>query len=358
MADSKRLLSQGEAIREALWQAMEADSRVILLGEGVPDPKTIFGTTRGLQEHFGHQRVFDMPLAENGMTGIAIGAALAGMRPVMVHQRIDFMLLCMDQLINNAAKWRFMFAGRAHVPLVVRTIVGRGWGQGAQHAQALHALFAHIPGLKVAMPATPEDAKGMLIAAIRDDDPVLFIEHRWLHGLSDHVPPTPYAAPLAGAAVRRPGADITIAAFSYMVVEALLAAQALAEHGISAEVIDMRMARPLDVDTVAASAEKTGHLLVADIGWRTGGIAGELCAAVTERAWSCLKKAPGRIALPDLPAPTSHFLAASYYPDATPIALAAIAQLERKDVDIEALTARLRRETPPDVPQRAFTGPF
>lgn len=353
-----RRISQAEAIREALFQAMAADPRVILIGEGVPDPKHIFGTTAGLQEHFGRQRVFDMPLAENGMTGIAIGAALAGMRPVMVHQRIDFMLLCMDQLVNNAAKWRYMFANRARVPLVVRTIVGRGWGQGAQHAQALHTLFAHIPGLQVALPVTAGDAKGMLMAAIESDDPVLFIEHRWLHGLVDHVPPAAYVRPLQGAAVRRAGSDVTLAAFSYMVVEALLAAEALARQGISAEVIDMRMARPLDVDCVVDSVARTGRLVVADIGWKTGGVAGELVAAVTERAWDSLRRPPARVALPDLPAPTSHYLAADYYPDAIAIAQAAAAQLPGRDVDMEALRADLRRTTPADVPQREFTGPF
>lgn len=357
MTEQRRIL-QGEAIREALEQAMEADPSVVLIGEGVPDPKNIFGTTAGLRDRFGSQRVFDMPLAENGMTGIAIGAALAGLRPVMIHQRIDFMLLCMDQLINNAAKWRFMFAGQANVPLVVRTIVGRGWGQGAQHAQALHALFAHIPGLQVALPVSANDAKGMLMSALRDKNPVLFIEHRWLHGLADYVPAAPYTTPLHGAAVRRQGTDITLAAFSYMVVEALLAAEALARHGISVEVIDMRMARPLDVQTVAQSVRKTGRLLVADIGWKVAGIGAELVAAVTETAWTSLKNPPARIALPDLPAPTSHFLAADYYPDATSIALAIVEQLDAGHVSQEQLRDDLKRNTPADVPQREFTGPF
>ncbi|WP_152090774.1 alpha-ketoacid dehydrogenase subunit beta [Azospira sp. I09] len=358
MADTQRCLSQAEAIREALAQAMAADPRVILLGEGVPDPKHIFGTTAGLQEQFGPQRVFDTPLAENGMTGIAIGAALAGMRPVMVHQRIDFMLLCADQIINNAAKWRYVFAGRAHVPLVIRTVVGRGWGQGPQHAQALHSLFAHIPGLRVALPVTAHDAKGMLLAAIACDDPVLFVEHRWLHGLVDQVPEAPYIAPLEQAAIRRPGRDVTIAAFSYMVVESLLAAEALAEQGWEVEVLDMRMARPLDVAGVAASVARTGHLVAADIGWKTGGIAGELVAAITEQCWGQLAAAPARVTLPDLPAPTSHFLAADYYPDATSIALAVVAQRPDKTLDREQLQARLRRTTPADAPQKEFTGPF
>jgi pyruvate/2-oxoglutarate/acetoin dehydrogenase E1 component len=211
-----RELTYAQAIQEGLSQAMEADPRVIVIGEGVPDPKAIFATTAGLREKFGSQRVFDMPLSENGMTGICIGAALSGIRPVMVHQRIDFSLLAMDQLVNNAAKWHYMFDGLASVPLVVRVIIGRGWGQGPQHSQSLQALFAHIPGFKVVLPATPYDAKGMLISAIEDNNPVIFIEHRWLHNIRDVVPTPGYRAPLEKARVVHAGDKITVAAFSYM----------------------------------------------------------------------------------------------------------------------------------------------
>ena len=190
-----RELTYAQAIQEGLHQSMEADARVILVGEGVPDPKAIFATTAGLRDRFGSARVFDMPLSENGMTGICIGAALSGLRPVMVHQRIDFALLAMDQLVNNAAKWHYMFDGLANVPLVIRVIIGRGWGQGPQHSQSLQALFAHIPGFKVVLPATAYDAKGMLISAIEDNNPVIFIEHRWLHNIKDAVPAEPYRAP-------------------------------------------------------------------------------------------------------------------------------------------------------------------
>ena len=357
MPESSRQITQAEAIREALEQAMAEDDRVILIGEGVPDPKGIFGTTSGLQERFGKARVFDMPLAENGMTGICIGAAVSGMRPVMVHQRIDFALLCMDQLINNAAKWRYMFAGQVNVPLVVRVIVGRGWGQGPQHAQSLQALFAHVPGLKVVMPSSGYDAKGMLLAAIKDDNPVFFIEHRWLHGIVDEVPTLPYTVPLDKAAIRRSGKDATVVAFSFMVVEALLAAKALADFGIDLEVIDARTVRPLDMATIIESVTRTGTLIVADTSWKTGGIAGEVVAGVTETAFNILRRPPLRVALPDIPAPTSQYLTKDYYPDALHLARSIVAHIDATVAD-EELVSRLLRSTPHDVPQREFCGPF
>lgn len=355
---AERLITQAEAIREGTLQAMAADPRVIVIGEGVPDPKGTFGTTTGLFEEFGPRRVFDMPIAENGMTGICIGAALAGMRPVMVHQRMEFALLCVDQLVNNAAKWRFMFAGQVKVPLVVRMIIGRGWGQGPQHSQSLQALFAHFPGLRVAMPATGRDAKGMMMAAAAGDDPVILVEHRWLHVLVDQVPDEPYRVPLEGAAVRRPGRDVTLVGASFMVVECLLAAEALAEQGIEAEVIDLRMARPLDADTVIASVRKTGALAVAETGWLQYGLGSEVVSRVSEAAWGSLRHAPIRIGLPDLPCPTSPDLSRHYYPDAETLALAVVRQLGRSDVDTDALSRRLKRAEPLDVPQKDFTGPF
>lgn len=357
MPETTRQITQAEAIREALEQAMAEDERVILIGEGVPDPKEIFGTTSGLQQRFGAARVFDMPIAENGMTGICIGAAISGLRPVMVHQRIDFALLCMDQLVNNAAKWRYMFAGQVSVPLVVRFIVGRGWGQGPQHAQSLQALFAHVPGLKVVMPSSGHDAKGMLLAAIRDDNPVIFIEHRWLHGIVDKVPTLPYTIPLDKAVIRRPGKDATVVAFSFMVVEAMLVAQALADLGIDLEVIDARAVRPLDMAAIVESVKRTGVLIVIDTAWKTGGIAGEVVAGVTETAFGSLRRPPLRVGLPDIPAPTSHHLTKDYYPDALHLARAIVAHLDAAVSDAE-LVSRLLRSTPHDVPQREFCGPF
>jgi pyruvate dehydrogenase E1 component beta subunit len=291
------------------------------------------------------------------MTGICIGAAISGMRPVMVHQRIDFALLAMDQIVNNAAKWRYMFAGQVNVPLVIRVIVGRGWGPGPQHAQSLQALFAHIPGLKVVMPTSGRDAKGMLLAAIRDDNPVIFIEHRWLQGIVDHVPVEAYSTPLDQSLVCRPGKDATLVAFSYMVVEALLAAKALADFGIDLEVLDARAVRPLDMSGIVASVRRTGRLIVADTAWKTGGIAGEVVAGVAETAFDALRSPPLRIALPDLPVPTSHHLTRDFYPDALQVARKIAAHLGVDIPDAE-LVSRLSRSTPHDVPQMDFRGPF
>lgn len=355
-----RLMAFVEAIREALELAMEADQRVIVVGEGVPDPKAIFTSTAGLQERFGSARVFDMPLAENGMTGICIGAALSGLRPVMVHQRIDFALLAMDQLINNAAKWFYMFDGQARVPLVVRLLIGRGWGQGPQHSQSLQAMFAMVPGLKVVMPVTSYDAKGMLLAAIEDDNPVLFIEHRWLHHVQDHVPEGRYLAPLGVARVLAEGDHVTVAAFSYMVLEALKAAKALADHGIHVEVIDMRSVRPLDVTTVVESINKTGHLVVVDTAHRTGGIAGELIAECVETAFDRLKARPVRVTSPDYPTPTSQYMTAQYYPDAQRIADSALRLLDidLQSIDYGGLCGSLRNSGRHDIPNSEFSGPF
>ena len=217
-----RVITYAEAIREALDQAMAADESVIVFGLGVDDPKAIFGTTAGLQETYGCERVFDTPTSENAMTGVGIGAALNGIRPVMVHQRLDFFLLAMDQLVNGAAKWHFMFGGQGKVPITIRLIMGRGWGQGPTHSQNLQAWFTHIPGLKVVMPATAEDAKGLLLESIRDDNPVVFLEHRWLHNIQGEVSEEPKHVPLGKARMIREGFDITLVAISYMVVEAIL----------------------------------------------------------------------------------------------------------------------------------------
>lgn len=357
----QRTITFAEAIREGLDQSMAADSRVIVIGEGVPDPKAIFGTTAGLRQKYGDRRVFDMPLAENGLTGACIGAAMSGMRPVMVHQRIDFALLAMDQLINNAAKWHYMFDGKVSVPLVVRMIVGRGWGQGPQHSQSLQAMFAQAPGLRVVMPSTAHDAKGMLIAAIEDDNPVLFIEHRWLHTIADAVPESMYRVPLDKARLLHEGSDVTIAAFSYMAIEALSAARALlASMSISAEVLDMRSASPLDSRSVIESVQKTGRLVVADTATHSGSIAGELISRVTEQTFDSLKARPVRMASPDHPAPTSHFMNEHYYPTARTIADAVLELLGRagESGDYRQLCQLTQRSGPHDTPNREFRGPF
>ncbi len=351
--------SYANALAEALATAMERDPAVFVVGEGVPDPGAIFGTTRGLRERFGADRVQDMPISEGAMTGVAIGAALAGLRPVMVHQRMDFLLLALDQLLNNAAKWRYMFGGRFSVPLTVRAIVGRGWGQGPQHSQSLQALLAHVPGLEVVLPATPADARGMLLAAIEDPDPVVVVEHRWLYGLEEPIPTAPEALPLRGARIRRAGRDATLAAFSYMVVEALEVAERLSPLGIELEVVDLRCASSLDLPTLLGSVRRTRRLCVLDTAWTAFGVSAEVVAAVTEHALGALAAPPVRIGLPRGYPATSPHLSAGFYPTPETIAAAVLDLVGAADRSMrrEALR-RCRRRTPGDVPHASFSGPF
>lgn len=348
-----RSLRFNEAIREALDLALAADPRVLVMGLGVPDPKGVFGTTLGLQKRHGARRVLDMPTSENGMTGVALGTTLAGMRPVLVHQRLDFALLAIEQMVNQAAKWRYMFGGQMGAPLVIRLVVGRGWGQGTQHAQSLHSWFAHIPGLKVALPATPADAKGLLLSAIDDEDPVIFIEHRWLHGVFGPVPEGDAREPLGVARIARAGGDVTIAAVSYMTIEALRAAELLAPLGVSAEIVDLRSLRPLDEATLLGSVRKTRRLLVADTGWVFGGFSGELAALAAEKAWDALVAPPRRLGTADCPIPSTPALANLCYPRAEELAEAALGLVGRPE-----LAAKLERRPPSDVPDPGFTGPF
>lgn len=350
-----RTQTYAQAVNEGLEQALEMDSSVICYGLGVPDPKGVFGTTLGLQDRFGPQRVFDMPCSENAMTGVAIGAALNGIRPVVTHQRLDFFLLAMDQLVNNAAKWRYMFGGQGSVPITIRLIIGRGWGQGPTHSQNLQAWFTHIPGLKVVMPTTPADAKGLLLSSIFDNDPVIFLEHRWLHNSQGDVPAGDHRVPLGVATTVRSGDDISIIAMSHMTVEAMRAADYLQKYGVSCDVVDLRTLSPLDWNAVFASVQRTGRLLVADTGSCNGGVGAEVVARVVGRLGDSIRCPPQRIALPDYPTPTSSSLTRGFYPRAEEIALEVAAMLD-KEISIEELKAQ--RTGPQDVPGEWFRGPF
>lgn len=312
--DMQRELSYREAIREALSQALETDPAVFLIGEGIDDPGGVFGTTVGLKEKYGIDRVMDSPIAENGMTGIAIGAAIAGLRPVFIHMRIDFLPMCMDQIINHAAKWSYMTGGAVKVPLTIRAIIGRGWGSAAQHSQSLQALFAHIPGLRVLMPASAYDAKGLLLGSIAGNAPTIIIEHRWLYDMKSRVPEEPYVIHAGKGLLRREGTDLTIAATSYMVYEALRAAEELEKEGISLEVIDLRSVLPIDEDLIVESVTKTGRLIAADTGWGPCGISAEIAAIAAEKAYASLKAPVRRICLPFVPTPACHSLEKAYYP--------------------------------------------
>ena len=323
MSSNSRKLQYSLAINEALHQTMVEDESVFLIGQGVKSPWYVGNTAKGLLERFGPERVIDTPVSENAITGSAVGAALVGMRPVVVHPRMDFMLYAFDPIINEAANWHYMFGGKLPVPLVIWGIINRGGEQAAQHSQALHALFAHIPGLKVVMPSNPYDAKGLMIAAIRDDNPVVYIDDRWLYAVDDEVPEEIYEIPIGKAMVRREGKDVTIVATSYMVLNALQAAEALASNGIGAEVLDLRTIKPIDRGLLTASAKKTGRVVVADGGWKTYGVAAEISSLVSEEAFGYLKAPVVRVTVPDVPAPASSVLEKIYYPDSEKIVQAA-----------------------------------
>lgn len=321
--ENVRRLSYSEAIHEALDQALELDRRVFIMGQGVDDPSAMFGTTLNLHKKYGIQRVFDTPLAENALTGITTGAAIGGMRPVYFHNRPDFLFLAMDQLVNHASKWYYMFGGAVNVPIVLWACIGRGWGSAAQHSQALQGLFMHIPGLKVIMPSTCYDAKGLMLSAIADNNPVLIIEHRLNFRHKGFVPETPYRVPIGKGIIRKQGKDITFVAISHMVTEAYNAAEELSKEGIDAEVIDLRTLRPLDEEIILRSVSKTGRLLIADCGWKTGGITAEISAVVAEKGFEFLKAPIRRVACPDVPTPSGFTLEEGFYVGSTDILNAA-----------------------------------
>jgi pyruvate dehydrogenase E1 component beta subunit len=308
-----RVLPYPDAIRESLRQAMAHDSRVFLMGQGVDDPGGIFGTTRDLHKEFGSERVFDTPLAETALMGVAVGAAIAGMRPVYFHNRPDFLLLALDQIVNHAAKWHFMFGGQVNVPLVVWACIGRGWGSAAQHSQALQGLFMHVPGLRLLMPSTCYDAKGMMMAAIADPNPVIILDHRMNFRQKGITPEEMYRVPLGKGVIRRPGRDVTVVAISHLVTEAFHAAEEVGRDGIDVEIIDPRWLRPLDEELILTSLKKTGRLVIVDTGWKTGGVTAEIAAMAVEKGFRSLKAPIHRVAAPDLPTPAGFTLEQAYY---------------------------------------------
>lgn len=350
-----RQLKYFEALREAQDICLERDEDVYLMGLGVPGPTGIFGTTTGLVDKYGVDRVIETPSAENGFTGVALGTAVMGQRPIVIHMRVDFALLSIEPLINQAAKWHYMYGGKMKAPMVVRMIIGRGWGQGPQHSQALHSWFAHVPGLKVVMPTTPHDAKGMLIAAVEDDAPVIVLEHRWLYGLSGDVPLGYYTVPLDKAAVVRKGKDVTLVGVSLMVIEALRAAEMLADMGIDAEVIDLRALTNIDEDTVLDSVKKTGALLVADTDHLPYGVTSEVISLVAEKAHGVLRFPPKKVGLPFVPSPTTPALADKFYPTARNLILGV---MEMLGVDLDKLPSDPDTRVWRDQPDPTFTGPY
>lgn len=310
-----REITYVEAVREALRQSMEADSRVFVIGEDIGVYGGAFGATAGLIDQFGPDRIIDTPISEAGIAGAIIGAAITGMRPVGEIQFMDFITLSMEQLVLQAAKIRFMFGGKATVPFVLRTPAGAGTGAAAQHSQSLESWFVHVPGLKVVAPSTPYDVKGLLIAAIQDDNPVIIVEHKLLYRQKGHVPEEMYTIPLSESKVVREGRHLTVVATSVMVSRTQDAAQTLAEEGIELEIIDPRTLKPMDCNQIVASVKKTGRLLVVHEAVKTGGFGGEIVASVVESdAFDYLEAPIRRLASLDIPVPYNKNLEAHMVP--------------------------------------------
>ena len=334
---------------------MALDKSVIVIGEGVPDPKACFGTTKDLKMAFPKQ-VFDMPVSENGMTGVCAGLALNGFKPVLIHMRQDFMMYSMDQIVNNIAKWYSMFGGQRSMPLVIKAFTGRGWGAGKQHSQNLEALFTHIPGLKVVTASCPKDAKGLMIAAIKDPNPVIILESRWIHPIMGEVDESLDVAPIGEAHVISKGRDITIVSWGFMVNECRRAVDILRERDIYPDLLDLRTLRPLPTQDILKSCFKTRDLLVVSDAWKTCGVSAEIVSYIAEQPDIKLKTPPTRLQCPDYSPASSPALIKGYYPTYIDI----VKSVSRKlNIHIELTVEELEPSLKPhDVPDKSFTGPF
>ncbi|MDH3227028.1 MAG: alpha-ketoacid dehydrogenase subunit beta [Thermoleophilia bacterium] len=327
-----RLLTTSKAMVEAIAQEMERDPSVFLMGEDVGVYGGIFSSTEGLLERFGPERIMDTPISETGFIGAAVGAAIEGMRPIAELMFVDFFGVCMDQIYNHMAKIHYESGGNLNVPMVITTAMGGGYSDGAQHSQTLYGTFAHLPGMKIVIPSNPYDAKGLMTAAIQDDNPVLYFFHKGIMGLgwmtpnpraTDHVPEAPYVVEIGKADVKRSGSDVTIVTVSLMVHRALDAAEALAKDGIDAEVLDLRSLVPLDREAIVDSVTRTGRLLVVDEDYQSFGMSGEVITTAIEGAFDYLDAPPRRLAYPDVPIPYSNPLEQFCLPNAESIAAVA-----------------------------------
>ena len=325
---SEREVTMAEALNEALHGEMERDSSVFVVGEDIAQIGGLFQVTAGLLDKYGPQRVIDAPISEAGQVGAGVGAALVGCRPVVELQIADFVTLTMDQLVNHAAKWRYMSGGKVTVPFVLRGAVSSGIGMAGQHSQTLEAWFVHTPGLVVIMPSTPYDAKGLLTAAIRDDNPVIFLEKRLLYSRRGPVPEGDYTVPIGVADIKREGTDVTVACYSQGVHLALQAGRQLAEQGIELEVVDLRTLKPLDIETLGTSVRKTGRLVVVSEGARAGGVASEIVARIVDEAYDSLRAAPVRVTAKDTPIPYAAQLERAVMPQVDDLVAAVTGMLD------------------------------
>ncbi len=359
--NKNRIISSAEAINEALRQIGEVDKDVLLMAEGIDDPSSIFGTTKNLSNIYGKHRIIEMPTSENGICGIAIGAAMSGKKPIVSFHRVEFALLAMEQIINNAAKMHYLSNGKHQCPLIIRLVVGRGWGQGPEHSQSLETLFSYIPGLKVLMPTFPEDYKGMMVSAVKDNNPIIIIEHRWTHYIKGSVSADIYNSDITKPKKIKNGDQVTIISTSLSTIEALKASEFLENYGITCDLFDLRVARPLALNDIFSSVKKTSCFLTVDIGYKLLGLGSEITSQIVENCFSSLKKAPKRIGLPDHPTPSSRGYIKGFYPDYKKIILNVcdLVDIDQKIKD-KILTEVINKpdELPIDIPDPSFQGPF
>jgi len=341
--------SYREGLNLAMEKEMESDPNVFVFGLDVPDHKRIFGSTKGLVEKFGKERCFGTPLSEDAMTGAALGAAIAGLRPIHVHIRVDFLLLAMNQIANMISNLRYMSGGKLKIPLVIRAVIGRGWGQSAQHSKSLQSIFAHLPGLKVVMPTSPQDAYSLLRTSVRDDNPIIYLEHRWLYDIEGVIDDSK-EVPLGKADVHRSGKDLSVISTSWMSVEAMKAAEVLEKRGVDLEVVDVRSIAPLDEETIVNSVRKTERCIVADYDWSFCGFSAELAALIQEQCFGKLKNPVRRLGFAHVPCPTTRPLENLFYPSAVHIIRMAeeMLGLEKMDLSGESFYSY----------ENKFKGPF
>ena len=347
----RKKLTFAKAINASIEAAIKKDKKVVLIGIGVDDPKGVFGTTLNIHKKY-RKNVFDMPTAENAFTGIGLGLAISNFKPIIVHQRVEFSLLSIEQIFNQIAKWFYMSGGKINVPIVIRLIIGKGWGQGPQHSQSLEAIFSHIPGLKVVCPSNAKDAKGLLLSSISDPDPVIFFEHRWLHQTSSLVPKKNYLIPIGSAQILNKGDDITLVSFSYGIIECLKSLEFLNKNKINPEIIDLRSLRPLDTKKIIKSANKTKKVLIVDNGMIKNGVSSEISAIINEECKD--KIIIKRIGVVDSPIPSSPALAKFAYPNKNSIIKNVFNMLNLK----KKIHLKNEKTVSSDQPDKHFTGPF
>lgn len=352
--NDERILTYAQAINEGTRELMREDESVLVMGLGVPTPTGVFGTTTGLVEEFGPKRVLDTPAAENGITGVAVGMAISGLKPILVHHRVDFAVLSMEPIVNQAAKWYFMYGGQAKAPLTIRMVIGRGWGQGPQHSQALQAWFAHIPGLQVLMPVTPDDAYGLLQHAVRGDRPTVILEHRWLYEITGHVAGRNYV--VEPVSVMATGTEITIVATSYMALEALKARAILKNYGVSVQVVSFKRISPIPREALLRCVSDAKRILVVDNAHTSFGVSAEVLATVVESEPRAPYESLQRLCFPDAPTPTAPSLTNEYYPRAIHIVKKVLSMCSMPPdlVSSDDVEGGL----PHDVPSSSFRGPY